>query len=82
MNPKSFLAGLAAGLVLATVGTAVARLNVASGVVGVSSGYGAATAICVDAQGEINAGSKIEPIPIPIGDQQGRVATGVTFRCP
>lgn len=82
MNAKSFLAGLAAGVVLATVGTAAARLNVVGGVIGVSSGYGAATAICVDARGEINSGSKIEVIPMPIGDQQGRVAEGVTFRCP
>jgi hypothetical protein len=82
MNTKSFLAGLAAGVVLATVGTAVAGLNVVGGVIGVPSGYGAATAICVDARGEINTGSRIDAIPMPIGDQQGRTAVGVTFRCP
>ncbi|MGC2855766.1 hypothetical protein ACM64Y_09830 [Novispirillum sp. DQ9] len=82
MNTKSFLAGLAAGVVLATVGAAVARVNVVGGVVGVTSGYGAATAVCVDANGEINHGSKIEPIVMPLGDHQGRVAQAVTFRCP
>ncbi|MFA7429017.1 MAG: hypothetical protein WCZ23_02555 [Rhodospirillaceae bacterium] len=81
MNTKSFFAGLAAGIVLATVGTAVARLNVVGGVIGVTSGYGAATAICVDSLGQINSGSRIEAIPMPLS-YEGRTGVGVTFRCP
>lgn len=82
MHFKSFTAGILLGIGAATATVTLAKMNVVGGVIGVTSGYGAATAICVDKAGEINAGSKIETIPMPIGDQQGRVAHGVTFRCP
>lgn len=82
MQLKSFVAGIVVGGGLFGTFAAAARLNVVSGVIGVRSGYGQTTAICVDANAEIANGAKIETIFMPIGDGAGRTATGVTFRCP
>jgi len=58
MSLRSFIAGAITGIVLATATVAAARLNTVGGAIGITSGYGAATAVCVDSSGEIINGSR------------------------
>ncbi len=77
--------GMIAGmLVVALITTAFAAggLRIASGVYGTLSGYGNATVVCTDAEGNILNGVTIETTQIPLNDGSGNVGTGVTFTCP
>ena len=81
MSVKSFAAGTVVGAIGFSAVAAWAGVQVVGGVVGVTRGYGNATAVCVEDNGELLNGSKIEPITMPISDGRGRTAVGVTFRC-
>jgi len=83
---STFVAGVVLGAILMFAIAAYAQsggLRIASGVYGVLSGYGTATAICTDANGNILNGVTIQTTNIPIEDPSTKaVGTGVTFTCP
>ncbi|HYH19348.1 MAG TPA: hypothetical protein VD995_12090 [Azospirillum sp.] len=82
MSMKGFAAGVVVGaLAFGSVAALARQIQIAHGVIGVTKGYGGATAVCVTDSGKLANGSRIETITMPIGDQSGNIATGVTFRC-
>jgi len=82
MSAKSFAGGVVVGVLVFGSVAALANINVVGGLVGVKSGYGMTTAVCVDQRGEINAGSQIQTVRYPVNDGNGKSAVGVTFICP
>jgi len=82
MSMKSFAAGIVVGaLAFGSIAALAQQLPIVHGLIGVTKGYGTATAACVTDSGGLANGSRIEAIPMPLGDQSGNLVTAVTFRC-
>ena len=81
---SAFIAGVVVGILMFAVGAfAAGGLRIASGVYGVLSGYGNATTVCTDANGNILNGVTIQTTNVPLKDPAtGATGTGVTFTCP
>lgn len=84
-KPSVFVVGVVAGAILmfALNAFAAGGLRIASGVYGVLSGYGNATVVCTDKNGNILNGVTIKSTAIPLKDPStGATGTGMTFTCP
>lgn len=83
---STFVAGAVLGAILMFAIAAYAQsggLRIAGGVYGVLSGYGNASVVCTDANGNILNGVTIQTTSIPFEDPSTKaVGTGVTFTCP
>jgi hypothetical protein len=81
---STFVAGAVLGaiLIFAIAAYADGGLRIAGGVYGVTPGYGNATVICTDANGNILNGVTITTTNVPLSNGQGATGTGVTFTCP
>ncbi|HKV11463.1 MAG TPA: hypothetical protein VJ725_25185 [Thermoanaerobaculia bacterium] len=82
---STFIAGAALGVTLmfAIAAYAANGLRIASGVYGVLPGYGNASVVCTDAEGNILPNVTIQTTNVPLSDPTtGATGTGVTFTCP
>lgn len=81
---KKLITAIIVSSVLSASVTAIAAggLRIASGVYGTLAGYGNATVVCTDADGNILNGVTIKTTDVPLSDGNGNTGTAVTFTCP
>ena len=80
-----FVVGVVAGVILMFALDVLASggLRIAGGVYGVLSGYGNATVVCTDKDGNILNGVTITSTQIPLKDPvTGATGNSLTFTCP